>query len=90
MARGNIVVSQDAVQHVLKRVRSLIEESQILSNQARRALYEAENMGWKDYSYLKFKDNAENILRKYNESVKEAEEVLIKDLVSLNNSIEGF
>ncbi|MFL1706544.1 hypothetical protein ACHJH3_06010 [Campylobacter sp. MOP7] len=90
MADGNIAISQDAVLLVLKKLRLLIEESGDLQSQVKRAISDAEAMGWKDFSYLKFQEHSEDLLRKYNETIREMEDTLVRDLVNLNNSIEGF
>ena len=86
----NIVVSEEAVNDILKKILIMIEEVQILTNQSNRSVSAAELQGWNDMNYIHFKDKFDNAERQIKEGIKEMEEVLVPDLKKILNSIEDF
>ena len=51
---------------------------------------EAESNGWKDESYYRFRDEFENMSRRYSDAVKDAEDNLIPRLNHINAAIDNF
>jgi len=86
----SILVNEETVNEILKRLNILAEETNIVLSQANRAVENAELQGWNDLNYVTFKDNFENAERKIKEGVKEIEEVLTPELKKILASIESF
>lgn len=87
---ADIHVSQESVQNILKKMRVFVEDSNSLLSSVKRAVMEAELNGWKDESYFKFKDEFENMTRKYTDAIKETEDNLIPRLNHINSAIDNF
>lgn len=87
---ADIHVSQESVQNILKKMRVFAEDSNNLLSSLKRAVMEAEINGWKDESYYRFKDEFENMSRRYSDALKEAEDNLIPRLNHINAAIDNF
>ena len=87
---ADIHVSQESVQNILKKMRVFVEDSNNLLFSLKRAVMEAEINGWKDESYYRFKDEFENMTRRYSDGLKEAEDNLIPRLNHINAAIDNF
>ena len=87
---ADIHISQESVQNILKRLRIFVEDSNSLLAAVKKAVIEAEINGWKDESYFRFKDDFENMSRRYADSIKEAEDNLIPRLNHINAAIDNF
>ena len=87
---ADIHISQESVQNILKRLRIFVEDSNSLLASVKKAVIEAEINGWKDESYFRFKDDFENMSRRYVDSIKEAEDNLIPRLNHINAAIDNF
>lgn len=87
---ADIHISQESVQNILKKMKIFTEESNNLMTSLKRAVMEAESNGWKDESYYRFRDEFENMSRRYSDAVKDAEDNLIPRLNHINAAIDNF
>ena len=87
---ADIHVSQESIQNMLRKLKIFAEDSASLLMTSKRALAEAEISGWKDESFFRFKDEFENMSRKYADAIKEVEENLIPRLNHINTVIDSF
>lgn len=90
MADGNIMISSDAVRDILRRIRFFHEEVTALSSQCKRAVDNAEALGWKDKSYSDFNDRFKDAFRDIENGLRKCEDELIPDLIRINNAVENF
>lgn len=86
----DIMVSQEAVDSLLKTSREIEEEMRARIHNIERTLNSAESLGWTDIRFNEIKEDFKDIVYKLNEMLIKNEDIIMPKLRKISQNIENY
>jgi len=85
-----ISVSEEALNEIYKSISNMVEENYSLLNTVSKSIDSAENDGWTDSRFIRFRDEFLNAERLFREGNSYFEDILLPEIKRIQILIENY